>query len=84
MKSPEDWWADWNMAFKKPTPEPVPDYSEPDMEPVIAWRVKYLEDHGFEPTVALRLASDKTIDKNAVAGLLLAGCSHKLAADIYG
>jgi hypothetical protein len=56
---------------------------EEDMDKVVLWRLRGLQELGFEDTVALRLASDRSVDVYRVAELLKAGCSHKIAADIY-
>ena len=57
--------------------------AEPDMDKVVAWRYKGLQELGFEDTMALRLAGDRTVDVYKLGDLLAAGCSHAVAADIY-
>ncbi len=74
------------MAFKKPTKsEDKPEIGpEEDMDKVVQWRYEGLQGLGFEATVALRLAGDKTVDVYKLRDILAAGCSHQVAADIYG
>lgn len=54
------------------------------MDKVTAWRVECFEGMGFDGLVALRLASDRSVNLYTVKETLANGCSHLLAADIYG
>ncbi len=72
------------MFVKKPPPPDPEDDTEPLMDQVIAWRVQCFERFGFAGDLALRLASDRTVDLRRMERALASGLSHTKAADLLG
>ena len=52
------------------------------VDTVMEWRQWRLERAGFDPTEALRLASDRTVDIYLAVKLVHCGCPHSTAARI--
>ena len=58
------------------------DEAEERVDKVMEWRQRELERAGYEPTDALRLASDRSVDLYMAVELIHRGCPHKTAIRI--
>lgn len=52
------------------------------VDKVQGWRQEILERAGYEPTDALRLAADRSVDIHLAVRLIKAGCPHSTAVRI--
>ncbi len=52
------------------------------VDKVMEWRQHELERAGFDPTDALRLASDRSVDISYAVKLIYRGCPHQTAMRI--
>ena len=60
----------------------TPEEAEERVDKVMEWRQRELERAGYEPTDALRLASDRSVDLYMAVELIHRGCPHRLAMRI--